>query len=698
MTTTTHRTARLTAVLVLAFTALAYGAAQAEASPASSQRLGFYQVHLYSSHPPTRALPKVRRHHMHWYHSHPSGGRQRARAADFGSIAVVGVESMHDLASLRSTYGFDHVRAIPALHAAQVRVNAAQLHALLANETTDPRLRYVAPVGPVRRTMGRPHDPLRHPIDASTGLPYEWSFAASHVDRALDHSKGNSGIVVGVIDTGVEDVPDLKGKIDSIWTVSGTTVSQAAPEGNDLYGHGTGVTSLIAANVDDRFGMAGFGGATHVIVVNASIAGTPWFDDLSVATALTLLDSLGVRIVNMSLGGPDPTKPFLLDAIHRAAADGVLLVAAAGNSESGDYVSYPAADLQPADGGRGYGLSVGAVNADGQRAYFSNWGKHLSLVAPGAYGGQCTGLLVALPKSSAWDDGSCYLTWMGEGGAHYGNLPGTSFSAPEVSGIAALIWAARPGLKNYQVADIIKQSARREAGTGWASDLGCGILDAGAALELAMSRTDAEWTGPQHPGDDVCSTDGAEPPAWPTGRNQTITFDPIEAKAIGDSDFLVSALASSGLPISFTVNGECTVTGITVHLTNAGMCSITASQAGYASYNPAQPVTRSFLIEAVPMRTVLVRPASGKWGAFVRLPFRVGAGNGEVAVKITIHRNRTAVARLTRGFFGVEAGHAYGLSWRAPKATTNANYRFCVTLSDHAGRKTPPSCGRIRLR
>ena len=192
MKATTHRTARLTAVLILAFTALAYGAAQAEASPDSSQRLGFYQV-LYSSHPPTRALPKVRRHHMHWYHSHRSDGRRRARAADFGSIAVVGVESMRDLASLRSAYGFDHVRAIPALHAAQVRVNAAQLHALLANETTDPRLRYVAPVGPVRRTMSLPNDPLLHTIEARTGLPYEWSFAASHVDRALEQSKATRG-------------------------------------------------------------------------------------------------------------------------------------------------------------------------------------------------------------------------------------------------------------------------------------------------------------------------------------------------------------------------------------------------------------------------------------------------------------------------------------------------------------------------
>jgi hypothetical protein len=97
-------------------------------------------------------------------------------------------------------------------------------------------------------------------------------------------------------------------------------------------------------------------------------------------------------------------------------------------------------------------------------------------------------------------------------------------------------------------------------------------------------------------------------------RLQTITFDPIEAKTIGDSDFLLSALASSGLQISFTASGECTVTGTTVHLTNAGTCSITASQGGYASYNPAQPVTRSFLIEDVPMRTVLVRPTSGRRG------------------------------------------------------------------------------------
>ena len=79
----------------------------------------------------------------------------------------------------------------------------------------------------------------------------------------------------------------------------------------------------------------------------------------------------------------------------------------------------------------------------------------------------------------------------GTGGAQYGYLAGTSFAAPEVAGVAALIWAARPQLENYQVADIIKQSAQRAG--GWTPTEGCGLLDAGAALELTTSISAAQW-------------------------------------------------------------------------------------------------------------------------------------------------------------------------------------------------------------
>jgi subtilisin family serine protease len=81
--------------------------------------------------------------------------------------------------------------------------------------------------------------------------------------------------------------------------------------------------------------------------------------------------------------------------------------------------------------------------------------------------------------------GSCYPTWDGKGGALYAYVSGTSFAAPEVAGAAALVWAARPNLRNYQVADILKQTARRVG--GWSPTSGYGVLDAGAAVELALS-------------------------------------------------------------------------------------------------------------------------------------------------------------------------------------------------------------------
>src|SRR5205807_1768225 len=81
--------------------------------------------------------------------------------------------------------------------------------------------------------------------------------------------------------------------------------------------------------------------------------------------------------------------------------------------------------------------------------------------------------------------------------------------------------------------------------------------------------------------------------------NQTITFGPLANKTFGDPDFSVSASASSGLPVSFSASGQCTVTSPspgTVHITGAGSCTITASQAGNSTYNPAPDVQQTFSI------------------------------------------------------------------------------------------------------
>ncbi len=77
---------------------------------------------------------------------------------------------------------------------------------------------------------------------------------------------------------------------------------------------------------------------------------------------------------------------------------------------------------------------------------------------------------------------------------------------------------------------------------------------------------------------------------------QTITFDPLADKAFGAPDFDVSATATSGLPVSFAATGDCTLTGTSVHLTAVGTCSITASQAGNASWTAAPDVVQAFNI------------------------------------------------------------------------------------------------------
>jgi predicted outer membrane repeat protein len=79
---------------------------------------------------------------------------------------------------------------------------------------------------------------------------------------------------------------------------------------------------------------------------------------------------------------------------------------------------------------------------------------------------------------------------------------------------------------------------------------------------------------------------------------QTITFNPLPNKTFGDASFTVSAIASSGLAVTFTAAGQCSVSGSTVTLTGAGSCTVTAHQVGNSNYGPASNVPRSFTISA----------------------------------------------------------------------------------------------------
>jgi streptogramin lyase len=118
---------------------------------------------------------------------------------------------------------------------------------------------------------------------------------------------------------------------------------------------------------------------------------------------------------------------------------------------------------------------------------------------------------------------------------------------------------------------------------------------------------------------------------------QSITFAAIPAKTYGDPDFAVSATATSGLIVGFATSGTCSIAGITVHLTAAGSCTVTASQAGDVNHSAATPVSRTFSIVAATGtvgyigQTLYVTSGPNSTTAQVVLSASVVAAAGDIA-------------------------------------------------------------------
>jgi subtilisin family serine protease len=305
------------------------------------------------------------------------------------------------------------------------------------------------------------------------GVPYEWEYTAARVDQvSASVLRAASKIKIAVIDTGVDlRQPDIAAKAPQVYSV---IHRKSRRDVRDYYGHGTFVASLAAGSVTNGEGIAGFGGDAQLLCVQVAHSDGS-ISDVDEAAGIVYAVKHGAKIINLSLGGVEPSA-LETRAVRYAQRHGVLIVAAAGNEfHEGNPVEFPAALLQPkgSNGQGGSGLSVGASTLKGDRASFSNAGSYISLAAPG------DSVFAALSGYSNWSR----ATLPGSTTGVYGFSSGTSFSAPEVAGAGALVWAANPALTARQVATILKRTA---SGHGtWNPSLGFGVLDAAAAVELA---------------------------------------------------------------------------------------------------------------------------------------------------------------------------------------------------------------------
>jgi len=361
--------------------------------------------------------------------------------------------------------GLDVVSRLAPLHAAEVLTGnpaALRLH---------PGIRWVeAPVA--RRREGT----LSAAAADVTATTPEWQYAADGEDQVpAAVEQAASGITIGVVDTGADlSAPDIAAKSPVTYNV---ITGSSAVEDQD--GHGTFVASLAAGATEAGAGVSGFGGDAQLMIVQANRTATT-FTDVDEAAGIVWAVDHGARIINLSIGGCT-TSQVESDAVNYAISHGVLIVAAAGNSgNAGDAPSYPAALLGP------NGLAVAASTPTGARAPFSTTGSYVSLAAPGVgvLGATTpTASTTAFPRAALPGIAGTYA---------YGT--GTSYSAPQVAGAAALVWAANPSLTAQGVVEVLEQTAR---GSGvWNSQLGWGVLDVAAAVAQASGASPPPPTVP----------------------------------------------------------------------------------------------------------------------------------------------------------------------------------------------------------
>nr|MBA2712847.1 MBG-2 domain-containing protein [Rubrobacteraceae bacterium] len=177
--------------------------------------------------------------------------------------------------------------------------------------------------------------------------------------------------------------------------------------------------------------------------------------------------------------------------------------------------------------------------------------------------------------------------------------------------------------------------------------------------------------------------------------NQTITFAAIANKTYGDPDFNVSATASSGLSVSFTATGNCSVSGNTVHLTGAGSCTITAKQAGNTNYNAAPDVSQTFQIAKANQTITFAAIANKTYGdpdfnvsatASSGLPVSfVASGDCTINASNTVHMTRAGSCTVTASQAGnadYNAATAVPQTFQIAKATATVNITWSNSTYD----------------
>jgi type VII secretion-associated serine protease mycosin len=314
----------------------------------------------------------------------------------------------------------------------------------------------VALCAPAAQAEGDPavdSGPCAFPSTPYAGRP--WPLQRVLLDELWAQATGK-GITVAVIDTGVDTGnPQLSTAVNTAAGrnfLTGTGKDRPPHDTTDPVGHGTKVAGIIAARPRPGTGFVGLApDATILPLVQNDAEGNG--DSEMLAKAVAHADARDADVINISQDMAGTKKPSaeLHAAITTALSRGRVIVASAGNdgADGTSKPTYPASHPGV--------LAVASSDRNNERAYFSQSGDFVDIAAPG------TDIVSTVPV-----DGHCTDS-------------GTSFSAPYVAAVAALLKEKHPGWSGPQIVTHLQQTAERSA-PGRDRLVGWGVVDPVRAL------------------------------------------------------------------------------------------------------------------------------------------------------------------------------------------------------------------------
>lgn len=291
---------------------------------------------------------------------------------------------------------------------------------------------------------------------------YQRSNGATAHNAIAAYNAGGTGqgVKIAVIDSGINpNLAEFAGKIDP---ASRDVVANRGIV--DTEGHGTAV-SAVAAAARNGMGMMGVAFNSTILSYNSSDPNNCDKDDgcshsdTDIARGIDLARQNGAKVINISLGG-EGAGSAMLNAVARATQAGIVVVMSAGNEELANPSGFALQSAQMS--GNGSLIIAGAHDANRQIASFSNRAGSGAVHYLTALGVQVRSI----------DQNGVATLWSG-----------TSFSAPVISGAAALLASAFPNLSGSQIVEILLRTADDAGQAGRDTTYGNGILNIGRAFQ-----------------------------------------------------------------------------------------------------------------------------------------------------------------------------------------------------------------------